>query len=288
MNMETCPVCLKETDLCLCGALTALDNRVEVVILQHPQEPDKQLGTARLANLILRRSVLRTGFSAPNLAAILGHPADPAEWIVLYLGSKYKFEEGSRAHSDNGRAELLFFDRNDQPLAMDRSRVRGVVAIDGTWAQAKALWWRNPWLLKLTRAVVLPNRPSLYGHLRREPRKECVSTIEAIAATLEALGEDAAVPAALREAFAALIGRYRRRLAGPSAGGAGKSDSGANPGRSNQSGDPATVPAASPDRPPTRAERAAAARKAALEGQGGEKTPTGASSDDDAENTLKI
>jgi DTW domain-containing protein YfiP len=262
--METCPACLKETELCLCGTFTALDNRVEVLILQHPQEPDKQLGTARLATMVLRRSVLRTGFSVPNLAAALGHPADPAEWIVLYLGSKYKFEEGCADHASPGKPELLFFDRDDQPVSMDRARIKGVVAIDGTWAQAKALWWRNPWLLKLRRAVVLPNRPSLYGRLRREPRKECVSTIEAVAATLEALGEAAAVPEALRGAFAQLIGRYQARLDRETgkAGGAGTCSPAAG------------APCAGPgDRPPTRAEKAAAARKAALEAQAAAEGP---------------
>jgi DTW domain-containing protein YfiP len=263
--METCPTCLKETELCLCGTVTALDNRVEVLILQHPQEPDKQLGTARLATMVLRRSVLRTGFSVPNLAAALGHPADPAEWIVLYLGSKYKFEDGCADHELGDQPELLFFDRDDQPVSMDRSRIKGVVAIDGTWAQAKALWWRNPWLLKLRRAVVLPKRPSLYGKLRREPRRECVSTIEAVAATLEALGEAAAVPEALRGAFAQLIGRYQARLDR----GTGQPDGAAGPG-SPAAG---SGGAGAADRPPTRAEKAAAARKAALEAQAAAEGP---------------
>ncbi len=87
----------------------------------------------------------------------------------------------------------------------------GIVALDGTWAQAKTMWWRNAWLLKLKRLVLHPSRPSLYGKLRKEPRRECLSTIESVAEALEALGEDAAVCEALRGHFGRLLGKYQAR-----------------------------------------------------------------------------
>ena len=34
----------------------------------------------------------------------------------------------------------------------------GVVLLDGSWSEAKTLWWRNPWLLKLRRLVLDPQR----------------------------------------------------------------------------------------------------------------------------------
>jgi DTW domain-containing protein YfiP len=46
------------------------------------------------------------------------------------------------------------------------------------------LWWRNPWLLKLHRLVLNPARPARLGRLRREPRREALSTIEAAALVL--------------------------------------------------------------------------------------------------------
>ena len=35
------------------------------------------------------------------------------------------------------------------------SNLKGIIVLDGTWSQAKALWWRNPWLLKLRRAILI-------------------------------------------------------------------------------------------------------------------------------------
>jgi DTW domain-containing protein YfiP len=87
--------------------------------------------------------------------------------------------------------------------------MEGLVLLDGSWSQAKALWWRNPWLLKLPRLVLHPREPSIYGKLRREPRREYLSTLEAIALALEALGEPSGTPEALRRLFRTLVQRAR-------------------------------------------------------------------------------
>ena len=65
--------------------------------------------------------------------------------------------------------------------------LKGIVVLDGNWSQAKALWWRNAWLTKLRRFVVVPDRPSLYGNLRKEARPDAVSTLEAVGLALSAL-----------------------------------------------------------------------------------------------------
>ena len=62
-------------------------NKVGVLILQHPQEQDVDLGTARLTALYLKNAVMKVGLSWPNLAKALGRDADPKKWAVLYLGS---------------------------------------------------------------------------------------------------------------------------------------------------------------------------------------------------------
>ncbi len=62
--------------------------------------------------------------------------------------------------------------------------LEGIVLLDGTWSQAKTLWWRNPWLLKLQRIVLNPPGPARLGRLRREPRQEALSTLEAASLVL--------------------------------------------------------------------------------------------------------
>jgi DTW domain-containing protein len=169
-------------------AIAPLQTKLHVLILQHPQEPDKELGTARLAHQALANSTLRIGLSWPNLSKALGRPAIHGNWGVLYLG---------------GKAESAKL----RPTAPDLSALplEGIVILDGTWAQAKTMWWRNPWLLKLKRITLNPARRSLYGSLRREPRRECLSTIESIAEALTALGEDPKIGESLRGHFVELL-----------------------------------------------------------------------------------
>ncbi len=92
-----CQTCQKPQRLCLCGLIKPQENQTEILILQHPQEPDHLLGTARMAHLALKNSLLKIGLSWPNLKAALGKPANPSHWVVLYLGSGLKEEKAEAA-----------------------------------------------------------------------------------------------------------------------------------------------------------------------------------------------
>ena len=73
--IEPCPLCKKPPALCVCESVEPIDNRVALLILQHPQEQDKDLGTARLTALHFSDSVFKIGLSWPSLAKALGRPA---------------------------------------------------------------------------------------------------------------------------------------------------------------------------------------------------------------------
>lgn len=218
-----CPRCLKPEALCVCEHVKPLKTRVHVLILQHPQEPDKELGSARLAHLSLPSSTLKIGLSWRNLASALGREAQPQKWAVLYLGSGAKPAAAARSkpsakpqkasgHGASRLPPLLLLDKHGVPLPDSEEileTLEGIVILDGTWSQAKTLWWRNAWLLKLRRAVISPEGRSLYGELRREPRRECLSTIESIAHALVGLGESPSVGNGLNALFSKLLDRKR-------------------------------------------------------------------------------
>jgi DTW domain-containing protein YfiP len=179
-----------------------VDNKVAVLILQHPQEQDHVLGTAGLLCRTLVHAKLSVGLSWRNLGHALGEPAEAKDWAVLYLGS---------AHAA-GQGPLVALSQKGEPLANQdgaQHSLRGIVALDGNWAQAKALWWRNAWLTRLRRFVVVPDGPSLYGTLRKEARADAVSTLEAVALTLSVLEHDPALREKLLAPFRALIARAR-------------------------------------------------------------------------------
>ncbi len=203
-----CPHCLKPPSVCVCDAIKPIDNRVEVLILQHPQEQDRILGTARLLALQLTRCTFKIGLSWPSLSKALGHEADPNQWAVMHLGA---------LHSDDlpNEGEVFVLDRKGQLLPgqeRELASIRGVIVFDGTWSQAKTLWWRNAWVLKTRRLVLNPKQASLYGRLRKEPRREGLSTLEAVALALSRIEHNLEIEKGLRSTFARMLQRYRDGL----------------------------------------------------------------------------
>jgi DTW domain-containing protein YfiP len=185
---QSCPDCRKPAPLCVCAAIDPIQTRAELVILQHPQEQGHVLGTAHLAHRQFAHSRIVVGLSWPSLAAALGRPsAEPRRWGVLYLGP-HKALAAPRVLSVVDGHGAVLADQDHCLAALD-----GIVVLDGSWSQAKALWWRNPWLLKLRRLVLAPPRPSLYGSLRKEPRPDSVSTLEAAAFALAAIEGNATI-----------------------------------------------------------------------------------------------
>jgi DTW domain-containing protein YfiP len=187
------------------GAPSPIDNRIAVLILQHPQEQDHLLGTAHLTTACLGNATLKIGLSWPSLAKALGRPADPKRWAILHLGS------ARPADLPKGR-EIVALDRRGQPLKDQDAalaRLEGIVLFDGTWSQAKTLWWRNPWVLKGQRVALNPRTPSLYGKLRREPRREGLSTIEAAGLILASLEGRPEIETTLRDALGGMLDQYR-------------------------------------------------------------------------------
>jgi DTW domain-containing protein YfiP len=205
-EIPDCPDCGKPQPLCICDSVTPLDNRIALLILQHPQEQDRALGTARLTALHLKNAVLKIGLSWPSLSKALGRPVeDPKRWAVLYLGSV-------KAAGLDGERDIVAIDRKGEVEDHQRAilkDIEGIVLLDGTWSQAKALWWRNAWMLKCQRVILNPARPSLYGKLRREPRRDGLSTIEAAGMLLAALEKRPDLAATLNAAFERMLAKYR-------------------------------------------------------------------------------
>ncbi len=129
--------------------------------------------------------MLKIGLSWPSLSKALGRPVhDPSRWAVLYLGSakvadldtdrdivainrKGEVEDNQRAHPEGYRRHRAAR-RHLEPG-------QGAVVAQCVDAEVPA---RHPRPRK---------QPSRYGKLRREPRRDGLSTIEAAAMLLAAL-----------------------------------------------------------------------------------------------------
>ena len=205
-----CPRCQKPVPLCICDSIVPIENKLSILILQHPQEQDRALGTARVTAAHFKNAVVKVGLSWPSLAKALGRPVqDQSRWAVLYLGSAkvsdFETDRDILAIDRKGEAE-----ENQRALLKD---IQGIVVLDGTWSQAKALWWRNAWMLKLQRVILGPAKPSLYGKLRKEPRSDGLSTLEATGMLLANLEKRPDIEETLNAAFQRMLATYKEAQA---------------------------------------------------------------------------
>jgi DTW domain-containing protein YfiP len=192
MVTSTCETCQRPSVACVCDRIVAHATARRVLILQHPQEKDAILGSAQIVAASLPMAKIVVGLSWPNLAAALREDeVDVKRWAVVFPD----------------RASEGVVTKSGSPL--EATSLEGIVVLDGTWSKAKTLWWRNPWLSKLNRLTLRPDKPSIYGRLRAEPRREFVSTLESVALALNLCGEDPEIASYLERVFRTLVQRVR-------------------------------------------------------------------------------
>lgn len=189
-----CETCHRPTAACVCDRVTTFQTQRRVLVLQHPQERDALLGSAQIVAASLPKAQIVVGLSWRNLGHALGEPeVDVQRWAVLFPDSEAAGDQVTK------RSGAL----------LEPGSLEGIIVLDGTWSKAKTLWWRNPWLNKLNRVTLKPGKPSIYGKLRAEPRREYVSTLESVAAALTLCGEPPEVAAGLERTFRTLVQRVR-------------------------------------------------------------------------------
>jgi DTW domain-containing protein YfiP len=194
VDAPTCDTCRRPSVACVCDRIVSYETRRRVLILQHPQERDALLGSAQILVASLPKAKLVVGLSWRNLAHALGEErVDVRRWAVLFPDAE---SQGDRVASRSGET-------------VSAGELEGVIVLDGTWSKAKTLWWRNPWLSKLNRMTQRPKKPSIYGSLRAEPKREYVSTLESVAAALTLCGEPPEIEMGLARTFRTLVQRVR-------------------------------------------------------------------------------
>lgn len=211
-KIEKCKGCGVPQNGCVCDVISPISSKFKVMILRHPQEARSKLGTAELLAKSMPGLVLKTGFSWRNITHAFGSETKPSEWVALFLGSK-------KLHpkiAERGEP-LVLVDKKGAPLQSqhDLKKVRGIILLDGNWSQSKTLWWRNAWLTRCQRGILNPAAKSMYKNVRREPRKESLSTLEALAETLLALEGNTDAAETLRGTFGEFLKRVRKPLPKP-------------------------------------------------------------------------
>ncbi|WP_162046031.1 tRNA-uridine aminocarboxypropyltransferase [Vibrio taketomensis] len=153
-----CSQCGKSLKACICQWIQSLTSNVELIILQHPSEAKRPMGTARILTLSLSNSHYFVGedFSHHDeLNHLLAQP--DVDHFVLYPGES-SLEAGVQ-------------------LTEGKQKIR-VILLDGTWKKAYKMWQLSSNLQALP-LLRLPTELKGNYRIRKAPSDNALSTVEA-------------------------------------------------------------------------------------------------------------
>lgn len=176
-----CYRCDKPRRTCVCGSIHELANRVGVHVLQHHRERRHPIGTARLLRLGLKNVEVYPLRAEGTSACSPALPLPPGA-SLLYPSD----------------------DAVDVGALPPERRPSDIVVIDGTWSHAHRIYRDNPWIQALPHVKVTPAEESRY-RIRKEPRFECLSTLEAVVTALRLAEPELEGTEMLLSAFDAMI-----------------------------------------------------------------------------------
>jgi DTW domain-containing protein YfiP len=160
MTSRYCSRCGKAAKACLCATIQALDSELELIILQHPTEERRPMGTARILTL-----------SLANCHHFVGEDFTQHDALNALLSDK-RVEHFVLFPSDDAMRLSHYQD------SCDTSKKQRAILLDGTWKKAYKMWQLAINLHHLPR-VSLPCDLQGNYRIRKAPHDNALSTVEA-------------------------------------------------------------------------------------------------------------
>ncbi len=172
---DMCTACLQPSFGCYCPHILKFDPKIKFIILMHPIEMKRRIATGRMSHLCLENSELFVGQDFSNHEAINKILQDTSyQPVVLYPG----INSVNLSHASIEVQNSLY----------DANKKRLIFVIDGTWATARKMMRQSENLKSIQRVCFTPPGLSQFK-VRKQPKAECYSTIEAIHHSIELMGQ---------------------------------------------------------------------------------------------------
>ena len=201
-NITRCKYCMLLPYLCICSIKQAVTSDSGFLLLMYDDEILKPSNTGRLiADLIPDTQAYIWSRTKPN-AQMLALLADPQWQPMVIFPAEYALADRALISSP----VISILDEGKRPL---------FILLDGTWAQAKKMFRKSPYLDAFPILSFSPEKLSQY--LVRKATKECqLATAEVASLVLDSLGEtdNAHLLALLFSTFKEnyLLGKSRQQL----------------------------------------------------------------------------
>lgn len=169
MARTLCTDCEKPLKACLCSFITAINNQINVVILQHPNEVNQSKGTVPLiANALTQCTVVVGDDFLHN---------DTVNQLISHYGKRclllYPSENAVTLHdyvTNIHDVKAVDYVENVDDLCL--------LVLDGTWKKTYRMYMQSSNLHSLTQ-LTLPDTIEGQYHIRKTKKAHALSTLEA-------------------------------------------------------------------------------------------------------------
>ena len=162
MARTLCNHCNFALNTCICSATTNINNKVTVIILQHPSEEKIAKNTAKLLNLCLTDCQIIKGENNDDFTILKTLPVSST--VLLYPNEN-----------------AINLDDNAEQASINN--ITHLIVVDGTWKKAYKILQLTP-LLNQFKTVSFKQLPKNRYAIRKAPRADSLSTLEAVAHSL--------------------------------------------------------------------------------------------------------
>ncbi|MFD2228867.1 tRNA-uridine aminocarboxypropyltransferase [Alkalimarinus sediminis] len=176
MPRARCNQCQNPLVSCICKWISPVFNNTAIVILQHPDEVKKPLGTAKIVSLSLQNAIIKVGvdFSTDTqLHSLIDSPE--RDLAILYPSDSALDLQDWCKKSESNNADNATPNGN-----------KTLVVLDGTWRNTREIMNVNPALKTIPTVKLAPLNQSNY-RIRKAPFAGSLATVEAISQALNIL-----------------------------------------------------------------------------------------------------
>ena len=184
MPRARCNVCHNAVASCICKWISPIFNKTTVVILQHPDEAKKPLGTAKIVSSSLQNSKIKIGVDFPADEDLNQLTNSPNHSLAILYPTDLAIDLQDWRHE---RVSSL---TEETSFTAQKT----LIVLDGTWRNTREIMNVNP-ALKTIRSVKLTPATRSNYRIRKAPFANSLSTVEAVSQALNVLEPETSVEA---------------------------------------------------------------------------------------------
>lgn len=184
MPRARCKLCRNSVASCICKWISPIFNQTMIVILQHPDEAKKPLGTAKIVSLCLQNAKIKVGVDFSTDTDFHQLVSSPSHSLAILYPSDF----ACNLHDWKGK--VVGPEVKNPSLTPQKT----LIVLDGTWRNTREIMNVNPALKNINTVKLTPTTQSTY-RIRKAPFAGSLSTVEAVSQALNIMEPETSVEA---------------------------------------------------------------------------------------------